>query len=326
MSDSTLCLICQNAESSSCQRFPIPNMDGSEFRCDVCGWYAASGQVEFTVLQDLEPIQRALLSHRLRTRPPAEEPFRITPEWVKDLLSNSSLPSPAVQATNIVRFIGADATRLGKPIFLLPVDIHAIIGAPNRNAVIRLTKELVERKILTADPLGTAVSHDPVTGHPRQEFTNISLSLDGWKRYEDEERGEFKENSGFIAMEFGDPELDPFVKDVVKPAVKESIGYELVDLRDVAQAGIIDNIMRTQIKKAAFLIVDLTNDNPGAYWEGGYAEGLGKPVIYICEKAKFEATRTHFDTNHCTTVLWSRDDNESFKQELVATLRRSLNL
>ena len=45
--------------------------------------------------------------------------------------------------------------------------------------------------------------------------------------------------------------------------------------------------MRERIRDAAFVLVDLTHDNPGAYWEGGYAEGLGKPVIYICEASKF---------------------------------------
>ena len=132
-------------------------------------------------------------------------------------------------------------------------------------------------------------------------------------------------------MKFHDPELDPFVRDVVKPVVKDGIGYDLVDMRDVSRAGVIDNIMRVQIRDSAFVIADLTHDNHGAYWEAGYAEGLGKPVVYICEKTKFEGSeedKPHFDTNHCTTVLWSKDDPEGkgFGKELVATLRRSLNL
>ena len=114
----------------------------------------------------------------------------------------------------------------------------------------------------------------------------------------------------FGAMQFGDPDLDNFVQEVVKPAVKKGI----------------DNIMRIQIRDSAFVIADLTHDNYGAYWEAGYAEGLGKPVIYICEKAKFDKKVPHFDTNHCTTVLWSSDGPEEFKRQLVATLRRSLNL
>ena len=308
MSESAECPVCRNTEEgSSCQHSHIPHRDVLRFQCNVCGRYKTPGLVDLTGLQDLEPIQRALLSHRLRTRSSVEEPF-ITPEWVKDLLSNVSLPSPAVQAANIVRFIGDEVSRSGKPLDQLPVGFYAIIGALNREMVSHLIGELQERKILT----GTN--------------TTLTLSLDGWEQYEAEKRGRFEGNYGFIAMQFGDSELDPFVKDIVKPTVKAGIGYELVDIRDVAQAGVIDNIMRTQIRDAAFVIVDLTHDNSGAYWEAGYAEGLGKPVIYICEKEKFEEARTHFDTNHCTTVLWSRDDDEGFKQVLIATLRRSLNL
>ena len=157
-------------------------------------------------------------------------------------------------------------------------------------------------------------------------FLSVNLTLNGWNQYEAEKRGKFGGNYGFIAMQFGDTALDPFVQDIVKPAVKEDIGYDLVDMRDVARAGVIDNIMRTQIRDAAFVIADLTHDNSGAYWEAGYTEGLGKPVIYICEKEKFETIRTHFDTNHCTTVPWDRDDDAGFRQALIATLRRSLDL
>ena len=140
-----------------------------------------------------------------------------------------------------------------------------------------------------------------------------------------EKRGGFDGNYGFLAMQFDDVELDAFVREVLKPAVKEGTGYELLHMRDFGRAGIIDNIMRVQIRDAKFVIADLTHDNNGAYWEAGYAEGLGKPVIYTCKKKKFDEKKTHFDTNHCTTVPWSRDDDENFRQELTATLRRSIS-
>ena len=317
MSDSAECPVCQNAEEgSSCRQLPtLPNEDLSTFQCDVCGRYKTPGLVGLSGLGGLKPIQRALLSYRLRTRSSEEEPF-VTSEWVNDLLSNVSLPTPAMQATNLVRFIGDEVSRSGKPLGQLPIGFHAIIGSFNRAMALRLIGELQERKILTMDN---------VVGIPGKPL-NITLTLDGWERYEAEKRGRFEGDYGFIAMQFDDSELDPFVKDIVKPAVKEGIRYDLFDMRDVGRAGVVDNIMRTQIRGAAFIIVDLTHDNSGAYWEAGYAEGLGKPVLYICEKTKFEEARTHFDTNHCTTVLWSRDDDAGFKQELIATLRRSLNL
>jgi nucleoside 2-deoxyribosyltransferase len=111
----------------------------------------------------------------------------------------------------------------------------------------------------------------------------------------------------------------------VKPAVS-SLGFELVDMRDAAEAGIIDNVMRARIRDASFVLVDLTHANEGAYWEAGYAEGLGKPVLYLCNRQTFEQRGTHFDTNHCTTVLWDAAAPGPFIEELKATLRRSLGL
>ena len=230
-------------------------------------------------------------------------------------MSNST--SPAIQAMNLVRYIGDEVLRLGRPIHSLDcIKIRIMIGSPSDEFVKQLIEDLKNR--------GTVKGSFGATGY--FSFLNANLTLAGWEQYEAEKRGEFRGNSGFIAMQFGDSELDPFVEDVVKPAVKEGIGYDLVDMRDVARAGVIDNIMRTRIRDAAFVIVDLTHDNPGAYWEAGYAEGLGKPVIYICEKAKFDLERTHFDTNHCTTVPWSKDDADGFRKALIATLRRSLDL
>ena len=84
--------------------------------------------------------------------------------------------------------------------------------------------------------------------------------------------------------------------------------------------------MRTEIRDSAFVIADLTHDNAGAYWEAGFAEGLGKPVLYICEQRKFEEFKTHFDTNHSTTIPWDDAEPERFRRDLQATLRRTLGI
>ena len=228
----------------------------------------------------------------------------------------SNFTSPAIQAMNLIRYIGDEVSGSGRPIDQFS-GISGIIGSPSEELADQILEELHQKGLISME--------DPVKALDGNLFMNVNLSLDGWERYEAEKHGLFKGNYGFIAMQFGDSDLDPFVEEVVKPAVKDGVGYDLVGMRDIARAGVIDNIMRTQIRDAAFVIVDLTHDNPGAYWEAGYAEGLGKPVIYICEKGKFEDKKTHFDTNHCTTVPWSRDDDEGFRKELTATLRRSLD-
>ena len=48
---------------------------------------------------------------------------------------------------------------------------------------------------------------------------NVTLSLEGWEQYEAQKHGAISGNYGFVAMKFNDPDLDPFVKNTVKPAV-----------------------------------------------------------------------------------------------------------
>ena len=229
----------------------------------------------------------------------------------------SNFTSPKVQAMNLIRYIGDEVSRSGEPIGLLP-SLKKIIHAPSETFAQQLVEELRKSDIIRMpEPTG-------IMGHGF-EFMQVNLTLAGWERYEAEKRGGFDGNYGFIAMQFGEADLDDFVEKVVKPTVKNTTGCDLVTLHDVATAGVIDNILRVKIRDAKFVIADLTHDNRGAYWEAGYAEGLGKPVIYICEKTQFDEKKTHFDTNHCTTVPWSRDDDAGFCERLTATLRRSLD-
>ena len=224
--------------------------------------------------------------------------------------------TPAEQAMNLIRYIGDEVKREGCPIDIAFSKNPDIMGAQSQELAEGIIVELQERRLIK---IGQRHVLDREIA-----LLDITLSLDGWEQYEEEQRGKFAGNYGFLAMQFNDPEHETFAKEVLKPAVKEGTGYDLHDQRDKSKAGIIDNHLRVNIRDARFVIVDLTHDNRGAYWEAGYAEGLGKPVVYICRKEKFDEAGTHFDTNHLTTVQWSSGEEEAFCQDLVATLRRSL--
>ena len=269
------------------------------------------------------------MSHRVRTKQGGDIPVMVSRVWLDHILQDGLLPNPIEQANNLVRYVGDEVSKTGENVKALPEHIHATIGSVRLEAAIDLAKELHSKGWLRLNPQGGAgrIGNDP---HPVNFPTDINLTLDGWKQYMDEKAGRFAGDYGFLAMEFDNPELETFVEEFLKPALKEALGYDLRDMRDISQAGIIDSILRVAIRDARFVIVDLTHDNNGAYWEAGYAEGLDKPVVYICEKEKFERSKeegggTHFDTNHCTTVLWGKDDNKDFCRQLTATLRNSLD-
>lgn len=266
---------------------------------------------------DLPSVKRAAISHQLRIATDEGQQPLLSTYDLEGFESNARLPSPAIQAMNFIRLIGDRVLSTGKPVPEVPIDVHALIGSPNREFAMRLVKELFDRGLLHGIPCGTL--DDP------HDMMELDLTLTGWEQFEAEQRGKLSGKYGFIALKFGDSILDPFLQDVIKPAVA-SIGYFLEDMRDAARAGVIDNVMRAKIRDSAFVLVDLSHANAGAYWEAGYAEGLGKPVLYLCNRQVFEEQGTHFDTNHCTTVLWDAASSAPFTEELKATLRRSLGL
>ncbi|MEO7177584.1 MAG: hypothetical protein ABIW83_01960 [Allosphingosinicella sp.] len=324
--DAQRCAICQGSTSARCTSFSVGSMDGLGFACEACGEYRASRNVIVTWLGSgtrLDGLRRAALSHRVRLADRSVETPLITSLWIEEFVKDARLPGISIQMANLLRLIGDYQSRTGEGYFPDSVTDTSVIGSFNPRMFDQLIGEALNHSLIVkvgiehrADPRGDGMLSGPEFG----------LTLDGWERYESERRGKLAGRYGFIAMKFNDLALDKLVESAIKPGVKTAVGYDVVHLLNVACAGIIDNILREQIRDAAFILVDLTHDNSGAYWEAGYAEGLGKPVIYICERSKFDRAQTHFDTNHCTTVMWEVGEEAKFVEALVATIRRSLNL
>jgi nucleoside 2-deoxyribosyltransferase len=126
-----------------------------------------------------------------------------------------------------------------------------------------------------------------------------------------------------MAMQFDDPDLDLVIEKSFRPAVQRA-GFELRLITDRQPAGLIDDQLRVALRTSRFVIADLTHHNRGAYWEAGFAEGLGRPVIYTCREKEWHDQKTHFDTNHLVTVIWSSDKLEDAAQKLTATIRATL--
>lgn len=56
----------------------------------------------------------------------------------------------------------------------------------------------------------------------------------------------------------------------------------------------------SEIRRASFIIVDVTEGTRNVYYELGYAEALGKPIIVIAK----EGTDLPFDTRDIPTTLY----------------------
>ena len=161
----------------------------------------------------------------------------------------SKFASPAIQAINLIRYIGDEVSESGRPIDQFS-GISGITDSPSEELADKIIEELHQQGLISMG--------EPVKALDGTLFINVSLTLDGWERYEAEKRGGLGGNYGFIAMKFDELDLDDFVKNVVKPAVKNATGCDLVSFLDVRKAGVLDSQLRAKIRDARFVIADLT--------------------------------------------------------------------
>ena len=144
-----------------------------------------------------------------------------------------------------------------------------------------------------------------VEGLARKESgINIALKPEGYIRIDNLQKDASHGRDAFIAMEFGEKTLQ------LREAIRQGIvaaGYRAIFIDEVPYNGFITPEILKHIKDSKFVVVDLTHKNNGAYFEEGYAMGLGKPVIQLCKKR----IRLHFDIAQKNTIIWERESDVS---------------
>lgn len=221
------------------------------------------------------------------------------------------LPNAAEQADNLVRWLGSHLESPGQTIMLTPAEQMSVLGSLDATAfafVLRHTKRvgLIEGQFRG----------------PNDEYFEGTLTFEGWRYASELRRGLATGRKAFMAMPFGNDRLDRVFNECMKPGA-EAAGFDLVRLDEQPRAGSIDDRLRVEIRGSRFLVAELTHGNHGAYWEAGFAEGLGKPVIYTCEEQYFHEPGTHFDTNHHETVIWDFAGLDEAAERLAATIRET---
>ncbi len=294
--------------------------DAETFSCYRCGDFVLSGTLIATLPSILQKNKNAdvKISHALR----ALQRVNTNPELSESMINailEKPLPRPHEQADLLIRWFAQHSDNPGDEVSLDPIEHHlSIIGTNTEEGVVLILSHLIEKGLVKGELNINYGGFSHYVG-----FDQLALTFDGWNHYETLLKGSTTYRKAFMAMKFGDADLNAVLENVFKPSVKMA-GFDLFKLDDEPRAGLIDDRLRVEIQSSDFLIADLTHANNGAYWEAGYAEGLGKPVIYTCEKEQFDSQKTHFDTNHHLTVVWDKNAPEQAGELLKATIRATL--
>ena len=129
-----------------------------------------------------------------------------------------------------------------------------------------------------------------------------------------------KSDQAFVAMWF-DPSTEDAWEHGFKTALTET-GYDPVRVDLIHHNQKICDRIISEIRRSGLVVADFTGNRGGVYYEAGYAQGLGIPVIWTCRKGHME--NVHFDTRQYNHVVW--ETPEDLRSQLVDRVKATISI
>src|SRR5260370_31856711 len=105
----------------------------------------------------------------------------------------------------------------------------------------------------------------------------------------------------FVVMQLKPPEYEELFKDVIAP-VCEKMELEPFRASQAYYPGLIIADIQRQIRESRVMIAEITPVNANVYYEVGYADAIGKPVILIADAGKVD--QLPFDVRAFRTLFY----------------------
>ena len=304
--------------------------------CPSCGDYAFTlfAQEEIKKLPPVSPGRLNLISYTY-SQPPVEHEF--FPLLWKCRTEPAGFPDAPKIIRDIEDFINAPIQHARKPDELLrllatklstisPFGKVALTIREVRGLKIAGWAELAHWMQVLVD-LGFVhegevhawiVQHKTDVDAKSGQMPPVRLTPAGWTHAE-ELFGNVGSTSCFIAMSFTLSERAA-VQNAIEEACRAT-GWtaKTVDQEEYA-GGVMDKILAL-INQARFVVADYTENKRGVYYEAGYAEGHGLPVISTVQDGHMG--EVHFDTRHLNFIVWKTPGE--LKERLQARIGAVIN-
>lgn len=145
-------------------------------------------------------------------------------------------------------------------------------------------------------------------GSNTEDSFPFKLLTKGWQRVDELQKSKENTKNVFVSMAFNDGTKD--TREAIRAGIINA-GYSPEFIDEIIHNHQIMPEMFRLIRECRFLIMDVTEQNHGAYYEAGYAQGLGKEVIITCRKEEFvnPDNKPHFDIAQKQILVWEDYDD-----------------
>lgn len=166
---------------------------------------------------------------------------------------------------------------------------------------------------------------NPPLFHSKEHMLNVSLTPVAWERIDSLQKAKTNNKSVFVAMSFD--ESCKSVRNAIKKGIEKS-GYIPILIDEVKHNHQIMPELFRYIRESKFLVLDISKQNYGAYYEAGYAQGLGKEVIICCSRDRFNDKEDppHFDVRQKQMLVYENVEilSDMLKEWIWGLFEKSL--
>jgi len=206
----------------------------------------------------------------------------------------------------VIKYLGTHIEHIGQQITFSYPEMLSLLFIDRKELIETYTKrEWIQRdkdacKSEAKYMLDSMVDSNTIQysfGTENEKAVFIRLTPKGYARVDELQKNTSFGKAVLVAMKFGDDTIP--LREAIRKGITNT-GYVAVFIDEVQHNDFITPELLKHIRDSKFVVVDLTHQNNGAYFEEGYAMGLGKPVIQLCK----QDTKLHFDIAQKNTIMW----------------------
>ena len=245
-------------------------------------------------LSRMEPDGR--LSAWIREQNAAgREPPSLTRDLVDNLLNTLPRYSPTEKQIKLLTAIESLTPYPGRNVSIQPDNDTPLAWASNPEEFAFYVDSLLARGLIAMADKPNRRATDPIY--------SVQITASGWDLLSANTNKAKNATQAFVAMSF-DAALISVYTNAIEPAIR-SAGYTAYRVDREKHVDRIDVKIVSEIRESRFVVADVTQQKAGVYYEAGFAQGLGLPVIWSVREDDLK--NVHFDTKQYNHIVW-RDE------------------
>lgn len=333
--------------NEECIKCPICQEDAIKFqstsdeidiiKCQVCGEFGYGKRNNEPNLSENDKTILKTYCYRYMKANGIHRPKHITKETKDEIINSINPPRTLNDKINFIIKDLADSTSfVGETIEIPRPNGHRSYFCKNEDELQNILEEIKQQEYITGNTVSIYDTIDTSNGLPPRK---IAVTAKGLK-YADTLFNRTNSNQCFVAMWFnesttalyetiqkavtGNPKAD-------RNSIEFGANYNIMKIDEKEHINYIPAEIIEEIKKSKFMIADLSGYRGGVYYEAGFADGLGIPVILTCSKEWFEPHTdskgkthegVHFDLKQKNILIWEDNKLDEFQKKLVARIEK----